>query len=152
MRRRTARALIVRDGQALLMERWRRDSTTGEQLHYFSFLGGTVEEDESLEQTVVREIDEEAAVMIVVKQLVATQTTATEEHNYFWCEYVSGEPRLREDSVEALRAEQDMNMYLPTWVPLSEVTSETLHPVFRPVLPLLKDLAAGQTPSKVWQF
>lgn len=150
--RHTARALVIYNGQVLLMERWRQDDKSDDQLHYFSFPGGGIEEGESAPETVVREVEEEMGVMVKVNRLLAVQALPTEEHNYFWCEYISGEPRLRDDSIEAMRAKDGMNMYAPTWLPVGDLTAAMLHPVFRPVLPLLKDLAAGQIPSKVWRF
>lgn len=150
--RRTARAIIIKEGNVLLMERWRIDENTDQLLHYYSIIGGTIEPGETKEETLIRELEEEAGVKVVIKQLLAEQTTPSEHHDYFWCQYVSGEPQLNPDSPEAVRSSQGVDRYVPRFVPLSDLKQIMLHPVYQPMYPMLLDVAAGKIPRQVWQF
>lgn len=151
----TARAIVLRQNGApnelLVMERWRRDSTSDTMLHYFSIPGGGIEHDETKEQAVVREAWEETQIKISVDCLVAVAVLANgSRHYYFHCSYQSGEPVLLPSSDEALRSDED-NRFLPGWHSLSKVKTK-LHPAYSKVLPLIDKIAAGETIQTPWKI
>lgn len=122
----TSRAVVYKDGKLLIMERWFRDKT-GVLHHYYSIPGGGVEEGESGEQAVVRELMEEMSIEVNPTRLVTEQLQPDGcHHHYYWCEYISGEPSLQTDSEEALKQNPD-NRFEPKWIPAEEVTPENVH-------------------------
>jgi len=112
--RHTARGIVVRAGQLLLMERWRPG------LHYFSIPGGGIEPGETAEETVVREIAEETTLVVTVERQVLEMRDSDTVHKIYLCQYVAGEPQLLADSPEALLSTAD-NLFSPRWVPVDEL-------------------------------
>jgi ADP-ribose pyrophosphatase YjhB (NUDIX family) len=135
-KRHTARGIVVRDGQILLMERWRPS------MHYFSIPGGGIEPGEMPDETVVREIQEETNVIVTVKRQVLEMHDGKHIHRIYLCEYVSGEPHLPADAPEALHMTKD-NRFKPGWVPIDKL-SEVPFTYWRPLQkPLIDGLANG---------
>lgn len=112
--RHTARGIVIKDGQILLMERWRSGS------HYFSIPGGGVEPGETLEETVLREIAEETTVQIRVEQQVLQMNHDDVRHHIFLCTYLSGEPYLPEDAPEFMHHNDD-NVFQPGWFDVDQL-------------------------------
>jgi ADP-ribose pyrophosphatase YjhB (NUDIX family) len=134
------------------MERWRMDDTSDRQLHYFSIPGGGIEEGETAEETVVRELHEEMLVEIEPRQKVAEQETDSGiVHEYYLCDLISGEPRLNDESPEA-RSGDMMNEFAPVWVSLEDLHEIELHDDYKPLRPLIFELADGNIPSEPWQL
>lgn len=124
--RTTARAVIYRDDKLLIMERWHTDKS-GTNYHYYSIPGGQIESGEDGPTAVAREILEEMGV--VVKPLWLISDYPQEDgchHHYYWCEYVSGEPQLQNDSEEADH-DAAINRFEPRWVDVRDITPKTVH-------------------------
>ena len=111
--RSTGRAIVVKDGQILLMERWRGD------LHYFSIPGGGIEAGEDAETAAVRELKEETGVDIALERKVYVMKDGPIEHHIFLARWISGEPHLPPESEEA-QAGPD-NRYLPRWIDANDL-------------------------------
>jgi 8-oxo-dGTP diphosphatase len=143
--RNTARAIVLHDGNVMLIERWRPGK------HYFSVPGGGIEAGETPEVTVIREVMEETGCEVTVQRLLYTLSIDGKDlHSIFLCEYVSGEPHLPADSPEAMRATEG-NYFKPRWLPLSELATAEFT-VWKPIADqLLKDLEAGfsETPREL---
>jgi 8-oxo-dGTP diphosphatase len=128
--RHTARGIVVRDGQLLLMERWRPG------MHYFSIPGGGIEAGETDEETVVREIYEETTLTVKVKRQVLEMRDGEYRHRIYLCEYVSGQPKLPADAPEALHMTAK-NRFKPGWVlitKLPELPFTYWQPVQQPLI------------------
>jgi 8-oxo-dGTP diphosphatase len=110
--RHTARGIVVRDSQLLLMERWRPGK------HYFSVPGGGIEPGETPEQTVEREILEETGLTVTVDRLVFEMRDGERRHSFYLCTYLDGEPFLPPDSPEAKINTED-NKFVPGWQPVN---------------------------------
>jgi 8-oxo-dGTP pyrophosphatase MutT (NUDIX family) len=143
--RHTARALVIRGDNLLLMERWR------DGLHYFSIPGGGIEPGETAEQTAVRELAEETGCVVRPARLLYILRLADQtEHSIFLADYVSGEPQLPADSPEALEG-NSKNRFKPRWVPLDQLADKDFL-VWAPVRDqLLHDLPYGlpETPREL---
>lgn len=115
-----AGGIVIKDGKILLVRRFKN----GEIYHVTP--GGGVEEGETPEEAVVREVMEEASIKVVMKEKLTefTAVYAGEEaiHQLFYCEYVSGTPALSKGSVEEAKTTEN-NKYEPMWVNLSELNS-----------------------------
>jgi len=115
--RRTARAIVIRDNQLLVMHR----NKFGQQ--YFALVGGEIEIGESPEQALVREVNEETRLEIANPRLVFIEE-AGEPYGtqyIYVCDYVAGEPSLHPASQEALIMAAGKNLYIPMWLPLSDL-------------------------------
>ena len=140
MPRKTARAIVVHDGQVLLMERWRSDKKTGKELHYFSIPGGGVLPNETPEVAVVRELFEEMEVVIRPRKLVLQNTDwLGDHHTYFVADYLSGTPVLGHHSPERLTA-SSTNRYKPRWIGKAAFDKLRLHEVYEPARPIITKL------------
>ncbi|MBC7746584.1 NUDIX domain-containing protein [Pedobacter sp.] len=128
-RRRTARAIIIQDGKILAFERWRTDAM-GKEFHYYSIPGGGIEDGESPEAAVQRELMEEMGVVISVGELLIRQTTDERYHYYFTCSIVSGIPSFQLDSPEAALATAH-NTFAVAWVSLSGFHSSPFFPAYQ---------------------
>jgi 8-oxo-dGTP diphosphatase len=135
--RHTARCIVVHNDQLLLIERWR------DGLHYFSVPGGGIEADETPEQTVVRELAEETGCEIAIERKVYMLKTADgSDHHIFLGRWLAGEPRLPDDSPEALHQHEN-NRFKPCWLPIASL-AEAPFLVWQPIkVQLLHDLEHG---------
>ena len=97
--------------------------------NYYTFLGGHLEEGETLEEGTIREIKEEVGIDVkVIKQLYYIEKETMEEY-FFLCEYVGGEfgigdgPEYSGDPKYA-----DRGTYTPEIVAREEIKNITLLP------------------------
>lgn len=131
-KRHTARGIVIDDGRILLMERWRP------RMHYFSIPGGGIENGETPEETVAREIAEETSVIVEVERQVLEMRDGEFRHRIYLCRYVSGEPEMPADAPEALHMNED-NRFKPRWIDIERLPSIP----FTYWYPLKKPLIAG---------
>lgn len=146
-RRKSARALILRDDKLLVFLRKRHSRKTGEWIEYYSIPGGGIDKGESPEDAAIRELYEEMGVRIKLGSLVAHRIGKFFEHYVFTADIIEGEPRLMLDSEEAMHMGEH-NQFIVTWVPVGDLTRENLR-YYCDYLELIQQLAAGQKPSKV---
>ncbi|MBC7546944.1 NUDIX domain-containing protein [Candidatus Saccharibacteria bacterium] len=112
----TARGIVVRDGNILLIERFRGE------LHYFSIPGGGIEPGETPAQTALREIAEETSLNVSLVRQVLIMRDGPRTHYIYLCTYVSGEPYLPPDAPEA-QIYDPYNRFEPCWLPISALDS-----------------------------
>jgi ADP-ribose pyrophosphatase YjhB (NUDIX family) len=148
--RSTARGIIIQDGKLLLLERWRRDKT-GQPLHYFSIPGGGVDEGETPEAAVVRELYEEMLIRAKPLRLLARQKAFKRRnyHYYFLCEIVSGEPTFNLDSEEGRFRQFTGNRYAVAWVELGAVSGQIRHDEYRQLIDMLPELLSDESRKTV---
>lgn len=105
-------AVIIRDGEILLMRRIKNGQ------EYFVFPGGGVEDDETVEDAIVREIKEEFSIDIKVgKPLFQIENQGREEF-YFLVKEFTGVPELGGEEKERMNED---NQYYPIWKNLNEI-------------------------------
>ena len=83
--RRSARAIIIEDGQVALIERKRSGD------HFFVFPGGSIEPGESSSQAVVREVVEELGLMVRPSRIAAEVTFPDRVQDFWLAEIGEGE-------------------------------------------------------------
>lgn len=117
--RRASRAIIIKDGNLLVTKRNKFGS------EYYILIGGGVEMGETPEQAMYRELQEESGVQVANPRLVFTENSGFMYglQNIFLCDYVSGEPVLDPESIEAKISLHGLNTYETVWLPLSEVAT-----------------------------
>lgn len=126
----SARAIIIKDKSLLLMKRFKMGD------EYYTLPGGGIEPGETPEQTAVREVREESGLVIDKPRLVFVENAGDPfgiQHIYL-CQYVSGEPKLPDDSEEAFWSTEGKNTYEPMWFPFDKLGTIPF------VSPLLKEL------------
>lgn len=112
----SSRAVVIEDNKLLTM--FRRKIKDGVKKEYFVIPGGGLEEGETLEQNVVRELAEE--MNVDVKILGYLGKTEDEElcQHYFHCEIVKGTPHLGGEELERMT---ESNYYKPTFVEIEDI-------------------------------
>ena len=98
---------------------------------YYTFPGGGLEEDETLEEGVIREIKEEFGITVkVIKKLYEMESEKFNQKEYFFlCEYVEGEfgtgdgPEFSHDSKHV-----DSGDYLPEIIKKEDIENLLLLP------------------------
>jgi 8-oxo-dGTP diphosphatase len=122
--RTSARAVVIKDDQLLVMER----NKFG--FKYLSLLGGAVEPGEGTEEAALREVREESTMDVVNPKLVIIEDAGEVFgiQYIYKCDYLSGEPKLDPTSEEAKINAGGKNLYTPKWLNLSELESSSLLP------------------------
>ncbi len=137
--RHTGRGIVIRNGNILLMERWRLGK------HYFSIPGGGIEADETPEQAAIREIYEETTIVAKPTRLVLVMQDGDIKHSIFLCEFLSGVPELTVDSPEAIGMSED-NRFKPGWIKIDDLDELSFiywEPLKKPLIEGIKTNFAG---------
>ncbi len=129
IKKRKARGICIKDGNLLVIKRLNLERDLDQE--YFVLPGGKVEDDESIEDAVIREVFEETSMHVTLGELFKSFTEDTEndfEEHFYLCKYLSGDPALRADSEEAEEMKEGVHFYTPMWLPLSELKNVILYP------------------------
>lgn len=111
------------NSKVLLMHRIKN----GEE--YWTFPGGGVEEGETIEQAVLREVEEETTMQTKISQLLYVHHYETSDQYYYLCQYLGGEPILG-DSIEKERMEKKTSqVYEPNWFDVKDLEKMLLYPL-----------------------
>ncbi len=112
----SSRAIIIENGKLLTM--FRRKFYEGKWKEYYVIPGGGLEEGETLEENVVRELKEEMNVDIRVLKFIGNQQFENREDNYFLCEIIAGTPKLGGEELERMTNE---NYYEPRYIEIDKL-------------------------------
>ncbi len=115
--------IMLNDNKVLLMHRLK----DGDE--YFTFPGGGVEEGESIEEAVVREVMEETSMPTNIERLLYAHHYESSDQYYYLCSYISGEPVLG-NAIEKERMEKaSSDIYGPEWVDTKLIPNLLLYPL-----------------------
>ena len=95
-----SRAVIIENGKVLTM--FRRKTKNGITEEYYVIPGGGIEDGETLEENVKRELSEELNVEIEIIGYLGTIEYDTNIANFFHCNIVKGEPKLGGEELERM--------------------------------------------------
>lgn len=107
-----ARAIIIENGKILLMHRDKYGS------QYYTLVGGRMNDGETLEQSLVREIKEETGLTVIRARLVFTEAHPApyNEQYIYLCEVGPHDDIAIHDSTEEGEMNKlGMNIHRPTW-------------------------------------
>lgn len=123
--RKAVRAIIIHDNQLLVLHRNKFGT------EYDTLPGGNIEIGETPEYALEREVDEETSIAFSNPRLVFVEEAGAPygTQYVYLCDYISGTPKLREDSEEAGINKMGRNLYEPRWIKLDEL----------PTLPFLSE-------------
>lgn len=108
-----ARAIIIEDNKVLVMYRNKGGS------QYFTLIGGKVDEGESSEEALVREVREETGLEVIALQQVFTEDHPApyNDQHIFVCDVAQhGDVAIQEMSEEDLLNKLGLNIHKPMWV------------------------------------
>ncbi|HSW99115.1 MAG TPA: NUDIX domain-containing protein [Candidatus Saccharimonadales bacterium] len=114
--RKAARAIIIEDGKMLVMQRNKYGS------EYVTLVGGRANDDETLEQTLVREVWEETGLQVVAATLMFIEEHPepyNEQYIYYCNVAPHGEALVQANSEEGQMNQYDMNTHKLLWANLS---------------------------------
>lgn len=108
-----ARAIIIEDGKILVMYRNKHGS------EYFTLVGGRINDNESTEQGMERELYEETGLSVLRSRLVYIEEHSkpyNQQYMYLCDVAPHGEVKIQDYSEEALMNKLDANIHRPAWV------------------------------------
>ncbi len=125
MKKIRAVAIIINDNEILLMHR----INNGKE--YYVFPGGGVEEGETVEQAVLREVKEETSFEVKLEKLLYHHTYEDIDHEQFFylCRYISGEPKLGDANELQEMKNGGKNFYNPIWYEIEKLSELLLYPL-----------------------
>ncbi|OGI71765.1 hypothetical protein A3J61_00030 [Candidatus Nomurabacteria bacterium RIFCSPHIGHO2_02_FULL_38_15] len=119
-----AAAIIVNKNNILLIHR----ISHGKE--YYVFPGGGVENGETIEQAVLREVQEEASLEVKIEKLLYHQIYDDNTEQFFYlCHYISGEPKLGDGNEARNMKESNANFYDPIWYEIEGLPQLLLYPL-----------------------
>lgn len=120
----TARAIIIDDNG--LMTFYREKVKNGKKECYYAIPGGHVEEGETPEETVKRELKEELNIDIEIIRYLDRIIIGNIQEDYYLCKKISGEPVLGGE--ELLRNNSD-NYYEFRYYPIDKLDSSGINAI-----------------------
>ena len=119
-KRERARAIIVRDGKFVSMYREKQGRI------YYTFPGGGIEENESEEACVKREVFEEFGIIVEpIKKVYIYENKISKEHFYL-AKWLSGE--FGSGKGEEFQENQNNGIYIPKLIEISDIPKLPLMP------------------------
>ena len=116
MSRISVRAIVIKDNQILVINR----DKFGEK--YTTLPGGLVMLNEQPHQAVIREINEETSIEVANPRMIfIDHAEFYGDQLVYYCDYIAGEPTLRQDSQEYTISQMGKNLYIPAWMSLAEL-------------------------------
>ena len=122
--RHRACGIVLNDDTVLLM--YRKNPQNQE---YYTIPGGGVEDGESVNEAVTREMFEECSLVVKpMKELFVVTREGVDTHHHILCTHISGEPAVHKESPEYLDNLEGSNLHIPQWVPIRVLKNLTLFP------------------------
>ncbi|MFA6005540.1 MAG: NUDIX domain-containing protein [Patescibacteria group bacterium] len=117
-------AIIIKDSQVLLMKRNR----FGEK--YNVFPGGGVENNETVEEAVLREVMEETTLEVKIDKLLYHHHYPEDSDQYFYlCSHISGTPQLGDGNEKESMDKKTGDYYEPMWVEVDALKDMLVYPL-----------------------
>jgi mutator protein MutT len=117
-------AILLNTNNLLLMHRYHDGK------EFWVLPGGGVENNENIEDAVIREVHEEASIKCDIVKLLYTHyyPDLGHEQYYYLCKYISGDPKLGEyNEFHTMKTENQK--YEPEWVNVQNLSKLLLYPL-----------------------
>ena len=112
----SSRAIIIEDGKVLAI--FRRKLIDGVLKEYYVIPGGGLEEGETLEENVTRELKEELGLDIEIIKFLKTSEYEKDIANYFLCKIKSGTPKIGGEELDRMN---ENNYYEPMYLDIDKI-------------------------------
>lgn len=112
----SSRAIIIEDNKLLAM--FRRKVKDGKIKEYYAIPGGGRENNETLEENVIRELKEEFEIDIKILGYLGVEEHENTIEHYFHCKRVSGTPKISGEELERMT---QSNYYEPRYIDLTNL-------------------------------
>ncbi len=116
----SCRGIIIKGDKLVVMEREKGGRK------YCTFPGGHIEENETNEECVVRELMEEFGIVVKPKRLVYAFESKGTTQVFFVLDWISG--KIHKTDGEEYQANRNSGTYNPTMIGLSELVKKNLLP------------------------
>src|SRR5512143_4203891 len=138
-------AILIENEKVVLIERHRAGK------HFFTFPGGGVDQGETVEQAVIREVEEELGLRVAVKQKVAEVWFQGNRQEYFLVQRLDGEfgTGTGEEYGDPLPGNLH-GTYHPVWMQLSELQGQPVLP--REMAERVARFAADGWPAEIFEI
>lgn len=120
----TARAIIVKDNKLLVF--FRRKIKDGKVITYYAIPGGHLEDNETLEETCIREIKEELNLDIEIIDYLGNIVVDGQEENYYYVKIIGGELCFGGEELERQSID---NYYEIRWINLDELDNSGIRAI-----------------------
>ena len=118
----SSRAVIIENGKLLTM--FRRKVKDGVKKEYYVIPGGGLEDGETLEQNVVRELKEEMNVDIKVLGYLGERVDSETTAHYFHCQITNGTAHLGGEELDRMT---EQNYYEPMYVKIEDLKNINIY-------------------------
>jgi len=119
--KKTVRAIIIEDNKLLVF--FRRKLKDGKYITYYAIPGGHVENDETVDETVIRELKEEMNLDIEILSYLGELEAYNQVEYYYHAKIIGGELRFGGEELE--RNSED-NYYEIRWITIDEALSSDI--------------------------
>lgn len=113
----SSRGIIIEDGNVYVMFR-RRIKDDGTIKEYYVIPGGGINENETLEENVIREMKEEFSVDVKIKGYLGKDESDEAIAHFFSCSIINGKPKLGGEELERCT---EKNYYEIRKVPINDL-------------------------------
>ncbi len=117
----TARAIIVDDGRVLVF--FRRRIRDGKEVTYYALPGGHLEDGETYEDAVIREVKEEMNIDVKIIDYVGMNNDGNCEERFYYCEIIGGDIKFGGEELERCC---ESNYYEIRWVDIDTIDPDML--------------------------
>jgi ADP-ribose pyrophosphatase YjhB (NUDIX family) len=118
--------ICIKEAQVLLVHRINNESTFNKE--YFVFPGKEVEGDEAIESALVEAFNDFSMSIKLGDLLYSKDDDVDDQEYYYLCKHTYGEPAVAPGSNEEKEMEEGKQVYIPMWVPLSELDDLIIYP------------------------
>ena len=136
MRRERVAGILIQDDRIALIERHRMGR------HYYVFPGGGVEPGENFVEALVREMDEETGLKIIVQRLIADVWYRGAPQHYFLVMAVGGEFGNGQGEEYTALLPPEVGTYHPVWMPIGDLSYQAVLP------PVIANLVLSSYPHE----
>lgn len=129
MTKNRAAGILIENNKVLVIHRIKNSN------EFWVFPGGGIEDGETAELALIREMAEETSLVVeVLDKAIEIESNFNEERKletYFFIKRISGEPKLSIDSPEASRMleSNNENFYELTWLDIDSLNNYIIYPI-----------------------
>ncbi len=120
------RGIIIKNDQLLLIKRVRVE--TGKENIYYVFPGGGLENGETLEEGVKREVLEELGIDVEVEKMRYLEKFKHTDTYFFYCKWISGDLGTGNGPEFTSAEYENRGLYIPISIPIFELSELNVVP------------------------